>query len=218
MAGKFAWSHLCEYLSHVKPWRRDAWNLRSWSSSSRALSWHDGHLHSLGGNSANCDFWWKVGQETRSGSQWQCLGLATNLAMCWARWSNTLYQLLVQSPLPVANEHPRFYFIPCRCGLYHALIALRANGCEALIFEASHGLGVALRQSFVIVTCFNLGLPNHRQCLLVLAALYVTVYLADCKQMFLKKMVCSSAQRAQTVWLHTVSFSWVSANSSIAAI
>lgn len=82
------------------------------------------------------------------------------------------------------------------------LIALRVNGCEALIFEASHGSGGALRQGFVIVTCFNLGLPNHQQWLLVLAALYVTVYLVDCKQTFLKKMVCGSAQPAQTVWLH----------------
>ena len=82
------------------------------------------------------------------------------------------------------------------------LIALRTNGCEALIFEASHGLGVTLTQSFVIVTCFNLGLPNHWQCLLVLAALYVTVYSVDCKQTFIRKVVCGSAQHAQTVWLH----------------
>lgn len=82
------------------------------------------------------------------------------------------------------------------------LIVLRVNGCEALIFKASYGLGVTLRQRFRITTRFNLELPNHQQCLLVLAALYVTVYLGDCKQTILKKMVCSSAQHKQTVWLH----------------
>jgi len=79
--------------------------------------------------------------------------------------------------------------------------------------QSSQGLGLALRQSFVIITCFNLGLPNHHQRLLALAALHITIYLVDCKRMFLKKMVCSSAQHAQTVWLHTVSFSRVPANS-----
>lgn len=123
----------------------------------------------------------------RAGWQiWLCV-----LSSCSSTW----HQPSVQSPLPVDKEHPLFCFIPCQCGLHHAPISFHYKQCDALISETSHVSGVALRQSCVIITCFNLGLPN--QCLLVLAALYVTIYLSDCKQVFLEKIVCSSAQHTQ---------------------
>lgn len=171
--GKFAWSHLREYLSHcaVKPWQKDAWNLQSWSSSSRALSWHEGHLYSLGGNSAFLCC--RAGQETTSSSQWQRLGLADKSGYV----SSLLLQHIASAvgAVPAASRQwmPTLLLHPLSVWAVSCshLIALRAKGCKALKFKASCRLGVALRQSFVIFTCFSLGLPNHRQCLLALGSL-----------------------------------------------
>lgn len=193
--------HYCNLQACVVELQREYWLVNmppvlwSWdevllgTSLLRAINWHrviSSHLEKL------CQlwfFWWESHQRPDlAGSDW-----LANLALCvLSSCSSTQHQPSVQPPLPVARELPLRCFIPWQGGLHHALISFCWKQCDALIFGASHTSGAAVRQSCVIITCFNPRLPN--QCLLVLAALYIIIYLANCKQAFLEKIVCSSAQ------------------------